>query len=266
MKKPIVQIILVILIASAFSFAGFLETLEITKENAQDAVWYSFSNGGYSGPASKTYHNFAVPLRVSMIKEIGAFAKAYSQSDHFKNRYTEYRLGQRPSPPEALVTTAELKKQQREAIQKSLNDIEPRLKEYTGDIRKGMEAAVKVMKDQLKELDDPKNPMFSPDMDVILKQSHDEQVKEYESKVKEWELKYPVSPQGMIKDRLNYFLQLSATVDFSAKLGKGPEDKMIFLNQAYEEQSSDWKFIYRSGKDATNAARTVAIQWLGELK
>ncbi len=202
MKKPITLIVLILMIVFAFSFASFLETLELTKTNAQDAVWNSFTYGSYSGPASKTYHNFAVPLRVSMVKEIGAFAKAYTQTEHFKSRYAAYRLGQQPTPPEPLVTTSEQKKKMRGELQKSLNEAETALKGYTGDIRKGAEEGVKMLKDMLKSLDDPNNPMFSAETDAMLKKGHDDQVRGYENSMKEWELEFPVSPQGMIKERL----------------------------------------------------------------
>ena len=70
----------------------------------------------------------------------------------------------------------------------------------------------------------------------------------------------------MIKDQLNHFLQVSSTVDFSAKLQKNEYGSMVFVNPDYEDKPSEWKLIYRAGKEGTDAARQVATQWLSELK
>ena len=265
MKKLIIPGIA--LIALGFSVAeGFLQTLEITKETAEDGVWNSFSSGSYSGPASTRYHSFAVPLRVAMVKEIGAFAKAYTLTDDFKNKYGEYREQQKPTPPEALIPIAEQKNKAKESIQKSLTEAETNMKNQTGEIRKAFEGAVTMMKEQLKQLDDPNNPVYSAQMESMQKQGHEASMKEYQDKLRQWEQEYPVSPTAMIKHQLTYFLQLSATVDFSAKLAKGEGDIMVFVNPEYENKPSDWKFIFRSGKESSDAARVVATQWLAELK
>jgi hypothetical protein len=41
---------------------------------------------------------------------------------------------------------------------------------------------------------------------------------------------------------------------------------MVFVNPEYERKPSDWKFIFRSGKESSDAARVVATQWLAGLK
>lgn len=259
---------LVTLLSLSFVFSEvFLETLKITREDAQAGIWYSFSGGNYSGPASKTYHELAVPVRLSLIKEIGAFAKSYSRSDDFKKRYAEYREGQKPNAPEPLVTTAELKAQQKDALQKSLHESEEALKTATGDLRKVYQDVIATLKEQLKQLDDPNNPMFSKDMDNMMKQGKEQEMKDYQAKLAKWQTDYPESPDKLIKERLRYFLELSSTVDFNAKIAQGKYGKMVFVNEDYESnKSSDWKLLYRCGKESVDAARKIASDWLTELK
>jgi len=265
MKRYIIPAMAVI--ALAFTLAeGFLQTLEMTKADAENAIWYSFSTGSYNGPAKTTYHNFAVPVRVAMVKEIGAFAKAYTGTEGFRKNYAEYRENRKPSPPEPLKTLAESRKESRATIQKALTEAEDNAKKSTGDTKKIYEGVIPVFRQQLKDLDDPNNPMYSAEMEAMVKQGHDDQVKAYQEEVKQWEKKYPTVPTAMIKQTLKYFLEISATVDFTAKLKKGPEGMMVFVNPEYENKSSDWKYIYRSGKESTDAARAIATQWLGELK
>ena len=107
MKKILIPVIAIITLAAT---EGFLTTLNITKEKAQMAIWDSFSYGNYAGPTSTTYHSLAIPLRVAMVKEIGSFAIAYSQTDDFKKRYSEHREGGKPKEPEPYVPLAVTRK------------------------------------------------------------------------------------------------------------------------------------------------------------
>jgi hypothetical protein len=68
----------------------------------------------------------------------------------------------------------------------------------------------------------------------------------------------------VLRERLRAFLTLSATVDFDAKLQKSGS-KWYFANPAYEQQTEQWKFLYRIGKEPVTAARTFASDWLKEL-
>jgi len=71
--------------------------------------------------------------------------------------------------------------------------------------------------------------------------------------------------KSIIVKQLKQFLDLSATVDFTAQtMQKG--NKIVFVNPAYEAKSSAWKLCFRSGKEAVTGARKFAQQWLNELK
>lgn len=263
------KLIIVVLAITALAFtltATFMESLKITREEAEDGIWNSFSYGAYGGPMSQAWHNLAVPMRVSMVKEIGSFAKAYSKSENFKSHYAEYRENQKPSPPEPFKGVDVLRKEQQDALTKSIKESKETAKTVTGDVKKAVEEAIRQMEAQLKEVNNPNNPMYSKEVNDMMKQGWDQQNQEYQKGVKAWEEQYPISPNLLIKKRLNYFLELSASVDFSAKVAKGANGKMIFMNPDYEEKSSDWKLLYRCGKESVDAARGVAKEWLVELK
>ena len=83
-------------------------------------------------------------------------------------------------------------------------------------------------------------------------------------RVARWEKEYPVDFNVKIKERLQQFLTLSATVDFDAEL-KQVGNKKKFVNSTYEGKSYDWKQIYRAGKDVIEPARAFAEKWLSEL-
>lgn len=265
MKKWLILSGLVLLLAFTFS-ATFLETLKLGKADAEAAIWRSFSYGAYGGPMSAAWHNLAVPARESMVKEIGSFARNYARSEDFSKRYAEYRDEQKPAAPKPFVGVEGLKKEQRETLTKGIRESKETLKTLTGDVRKGMEEGIKTMEDMLKELDNPNNPMFSPEVNDMLKQGWDQENQSYQQSLEAWNKEWPESPSTLIRNRLNYFLELSSTVDFGAKLSRAPNGKMVFVNPAYEAKSSDWKLLYRCGKESVEAARGVAKEWLVELK
>ena len=71
--------------------------------------------------------------------------------------------------------------------------------------------------------------------------------------------------KSIIMTQLKQFLDLSATVDFTAQtVQKG--NKLVFVNPAYEAKSPAWKLCFRCGKEAVEGARKFAQQWLNEMK
>ena len=71
--------------------------------------------------------------------------------------------------------------------------------------------------------------------------------------------------KSIIAKQLKQFLDLSATVDFTAQTElKG--NKLVFVNPVYEAKSPAWKLCFRSGREAVTGARKFAQQWLNELK
>ena len=80
-----------------------------------------------------------------------------------------------------------------------------------------------------------------------------------------WEKMYPADPALVVKRRLQEYLALAATVDFSAQLtGTGKRQK--FVNPAYEKKSLKWKAIFRAGKDVNAAVTAFVKEWLkGEI-
>lgn len=69
---------------------------------------------------------------------------------------------------------------------------------------------------------------------------------------------------AQLKERLTYFLSETKSVPFSAKLVE-VDGRKRFVDGALEGKPNWWKFCFRAGPEATNAAREVATQWLAEL-
>ena len=78
-----------------------------------------------------------------------------------------------------------------------------------------------------------------------------------------WEKKYPLNPAVLVKQRLQEYLQLAATVDFNAVL-TAPDKYNIkkFVNPAFEKKSNKWKAIYRAGKEVNDVVTAFVKDWL----
>lgn len=67
-----------------------------------------------------------------------------------------------------------------------------------------------------------------------------------------------------LEKRLQDFIALSETVDFDARLVPIGY-KQEFANPLYQRKPTEWKFLYRSGKELVAETRLFAQQWLAEL-
>jgi len=75
------------------------------------------------------------------------------------------------------------------------------------------------------------------------------------------EKRMPSDPSELIKKRLQEFLDVSANVNFDAKL-----IGYSFADPVYESKSQQWKACYRAGREVIAAAREEAQIWLKELE
>jgi len=101
-------------------------------------------------------------------------------------------------------------------------------------------------------------------VDAALKQNAQAQAKELAQQVAQWENDHPADPKAPVAKRLREFLTLSATVDYSAASTK-THGRMVSVNADYERQDPHWKYLFRAGKPAVDAARSLAQDWLKAL-
>jgi hypothetical protein len=88
---------------------------------------------------------------------------------------------------------------------------------------------------------------------------------EYEQRLKEFTERYPADVNALVRGRLTEFLDLTADIDYSAKLVKNG-DKMGFADKSLERKPGNWKYCFRAGQPAVVAARAFAQSWLQELQ
>jgi hypothetical protein len=273
MKKT-VFIILLLMLALGFTsvhiidenLQALLKQFKIEEATAKSNIFYAVSGPSFYIPNVKVLRDLAIGDRVSAIETIGKNVKEYVSSKEFVEKYNQLREERKPTPPEPPKYSAELKKEQKESLTNSIAEMEKSKPQMAKDQQAMFDDIITGLKDQLKELDNPNNTMFTPEMDVYIKQGYDMQMDEYNRKLKEWVSEYPVNnPKPMIKKWINNFLEKSADVNFDAKTTKAKDGKIKFVDQQYEYKDNQWKLYYRAGKESLTAARTFAQNWLKEF-
>jgi len=248
--------------AAAFAQTDVIRQLGSTPTEAQDEIFSAFSNGTVYPSGTKSVWKTATDEgKAAMVRGVIAFARTYSTSPDFNKRYAMYRENAKPSAPETQKTGAQMRAEQKKSMQDAIANMEA-LAIKMPQMKKDIDKSIAEMKDNMAKLDT--DTKMAAMMDEGMKQQAIAMAADYKQRMAEWEKKYPADPKPMIVSRLKQFLDLSATVDFTAKLvpAKYNAKTMVFENQAFESKDSQWKMMYRAGKPAVDAARAAAQEWL----
>ena len=247
-----------------FAQSDVIAKLGSTPEEAHDTIFSSFSGGSVYVTGTRDVFKAANDqARVALVTGVINFARAYTTTADVTKRWGVYREEQKPSPPQAgPASMSEIQAQQKKSFEEAIKNMEDAAKKMP-QLKATFDAQIKSMREQIAALSKP-DPAANAQMDAILKQGAQDMQAAYKQSLVEWEKKYPVDPKPTIAARLREFLAMSATVDYTAKLVK-KDGLMRFENPAYERKNSEWKYMYRAGKPAVDAARALAQDWLKTL-
>ena len=234
-------------------------------------------------------------VREVTMMNLGKVVKDYVQSGSFQAEYMAYvekaAAGRRGAAPMDDAKWAEEKKKKTDQMIKGMSTPET-IKIYAETLDPQLEASQGMLK-LLEESPDVKVGKSKEELqkDVAeikaLKELYGKDVEIFKVKFAEYMVDKQLAMQmnrsnaneaqkqqkinelkdykGIIVKQLKQFLDLSASVDFTAQtIQKG--NKLVFVNPAYEAKSSAWKLCFRCGKEAVTGARNFAQQWLNELK
>lgn len=243
-----------------------ISQLQINDETAKDYIWSNCSGNMFYFPSPGELKNIAMGERASIVKAIGNYAKEYTKTKEFLEKYKEFRESNKPEPPEAPQSGDQMKNEQKAAYKKSIAEMEKVKKTMAADQQAYIDQTIASLKEQLKALEDPSNDENYKQMDQIMKQGYEQQQVQHKEDLKEWAEQYPENPKVMIKAWLNSFLETTKDVDFNAELKNNDYGQKVFVKPEYESKSPVWKICFRSGKETLQAGRAFAEQWLKELK
>lgn len=191
-------------------------------------------------PYARTLKNVIEGDKAAAAAEMCDYVKKYVNSVEFIENYNSSRSAAMPLTDRGS-TLADLRKN-KIVFEKNINNYKTDTK-YVAEQQKLMEENQKRM-------------------DALIEASK----KSFPGK-EAWEKAYPADPSGILKKRLQEYLQLAATVDFTAKLTEPDKYKIKkFVNPVYEKKSLKWKAIYRAGKEANDVVTAFVKEWLkGEI-
>ncbi len=263
---------MMILLFSFFSFTVKKYTndvwnqLGLTPEKGIECIKQSFLQGYLYSYGAKSAKNIIAGEKAAVTKDLLTYTKQYLASEQFKKEYEKNRQGTKPMEPwrKTAKTKEEIRKEKITDLEKSIADLEKNMPKFTPEIKKAMKPLLETQKNTQKDYKNPDKEMIGM-MAESEKMSVENDWKNYNEQVKKWEEEYPVDPNIFIKKRLQQYLDIVATVDFSATV-KEVSGKKKFVNPAYEYKPADWKKVYRAGKEVNDVARPFVNNWVKELQ
>jgi hypothetical protein len=243
--------------------AEVLAKLNLAPVAAKAEVLESLAGGTvYNEAAFKVFKSLPGPARETVVRAGLAWIKSYAASAEFKAAYAARREQEKPEPLAPRPSADEQIAKMKADMEKSISETRKNMSALDAETRKIMEASIQQMRAQMEQMEKDEGQRTL--MRQMAETAVAEDKKGHEEKLKEWERRYPADPRSLIKSRIREFLAVSAGVDFAAKLlPRG--DKMVFAGDQYEQKPAEWKLCFRAGKEATAAARAVAVTWLAEL-
>jgi hypothetical protein len=272
MRNILLTIVGVVSLSAMLAFrivddaTAMLKKLGLTDQDARQNIWNSIQGKYLSYSNSETLKAIVKGDRPALVLQIAEYAKAYAKSEEFKRQYDQLREDNKPTPPEPPKTVAQQRFEMKKELTRSIAESDSTMKMFSKEQQESMAPMIEALRQQLKAVDDPDNPMFSKQMEEMGKQAYASALEEHKRKIQEWNEQYPESPTKMIRSFLETFLEESADVDYKAELIDGPNGKKLFASTVHEMKSNHWKMCYRAGRETVDAGRKAAQRWLSELK
>lgn len=268
-------IIACMLVSMSFLFSSYQaknlvddvwKMLGLSRQSGIDAVKNSFLNGYLYYYGVKNTKNIATNDRAAIAKDLLNYTKEYISGDEFKKQYDNLRKNAKPQEPvlKPLRSIAEIQKEEITKTEKSIKDTEKTLKEVTADMAKAIQPVLDMLRQNLKDYQNPNHQLFAS-IAMGEKYQQENEVKNYNDHMKKWEKEFPENINLFIADKLQKMLEYTKDIDYNATLVE-KYGKKRFVNPAYEGKRYEWKQGFRAGKEVTEQARTFAEKWLVELR
>ena len=240
-----------------------LATLGISEGRAKEAIFDSFMSDAVSiagKPAA--FIALSPSARVALVNFALTLSRTFVDSDEFKRRYADHREANGPDPlPEGQTADAIFAKQ-RAGFEAQVAEMRKLFDQITPEQRATLEEGWKDMRQQLDAMEKGDK---RKEIEALLKDQLDQQVRTREAALKEFEKTYPADPRTLVAMRLRHFLDMTKDVAYDARLVEKGK-KRVFDDPAFEAKPGEWKMAFRAGKPATDAARAFAQKWLADLQ
>lgn len=215
---------------------------------------YLFHQVGQAVPAEE---------QARWMRDAFAWARSYAAGPDFARRYAAWREEHRPQAREQRQgAEAEMKAQEAESRQK-VAEMREKMKNMPPEMRRQMEEALKQMEASRAAMADNKEMMAA--MEQGIRMQNEENQQRFKQDMARFEQNFPADHRPVLRRRLEEFVAVCNTVDFAAGL-REKDGLMRFVDPDFEAQTACWKLIFRAGQERAKQARTLALNWLQELK
>jgi hypothetical protein len=274
-KSRSVAVIVCVLSLAAFTTLSFTmknvagdiwKQLGMAEQQAKEDINYSFFSGYLHYYGAREIKNISVGDRAAIAGDVLAYVKQYVSTPAFENQYLKNRDAEKAKiyPVVPAITRDELVKKRITDAEASKKTIEDLLKTTTDQsVIKSYKEQIEFWKKSIEDYKSPNSTQISYDLQADANRYKTEK-DTYDQLMKKWETNYPASVKQFIKQRLSDFLDATKDIDYKAALVDKPYKK-VFANPVYEKKNWKWKMGYRAGKEATEAAREFAQNWVKEL-
>lgn len=239
--------------------------LGINRQEGAEKIGNSFLDGYLHYEGLSNVKNLALNDRTAVAKDLMTFAKQYLNGPVFKAEYDKLRKEAHPvQPVENTRTKEQIRDEQIAELKKSMATMEDLAKTMPADQKKAYQSSIEEYKKMLKDYEAPNNPTI----EMMYEQqvgTNKQDLQHYKEDLKNWETGYPADSKQFVKARLQHYLSVAATVDFSAQLTEKYGRKR-FVNPTYQAKNNEWKMIYRAGKEVYEQTKPFAEQWIKELQ
>lgn len=254
------SVLAAVLTAGVLAQADVFTQLGSNETEAREQIFSAFTSGSPDMTGTReVFKSAAAEGRVAIVKAVIGFARTYSTSADFAKRYAAYREQQKPSAPGAVQSGDQMRAAQRKGMEEAIAGAQ-KTAAAMPSMKKDMDELIADLKKQLAEIG--ANKEANAAMDDMMKNAAAMQADEHKGALADWEKEHPVDPKRMIALRLKQFVDESATVDFAATTAPSKDKRLKFTNAAYEQKPLNWKLMYRAGKPAVDAARSLTQEWL----
>ncbi len=259
-------------IAALAFIAGTTEVFQQLKTNAgavQEHITTSIENGYLSYPSS--CRTIAMAARLEIAKTLLPFAKEYTHSNDFKERYQKWWKAKEPNKPATLeerkANRLAEKKKSDQAADETVTQMKQQIASTTDPtIKKALQDGLKAYEEMQKQMATPEMQKSTAQMQASLEEAEKNEYLQdmdvYNREHAEWQRQQ--NPNYLLKQRFEKYLSTLATVDFNAKVVSGPGGR-FFENHDYQTKPAEWKQIYRTGKDVNDYVKGFVQQWEKEL-
>lgn len=248
-----------------FTFASLddsLRLLKLPREEALTLIKLSLVNANLN--TSKAIGKVVETKRVQITEDMLRMAWSYTNSPEFTIWWREYRESHKPIMQPMPSMSHDMHGDHIRNLEVKLADTRAQQDTASGNHKARLQSEITHLEKTLKELHNM-SPKHDSMMSQMFTKMRDEALVDYNYQIEFWKERFPENGKLFVKARLDEYLALAASVDFSAQLKPGPNGVLVFVEPEYENKNYHWKMCYRAGREANTAAIRIVREWLREL-